>query len=86
MRDMAAPESTRAIQHFLACIVIVGQSIISATVAWLCVDSPPCSWESLFGEGIVSLNGQIPLLRHQSVHQSCNSLCVDVQFSPSGSS
>ena len=60
--------------------------MMSATVTWSCIGIPPCSWESLLGEGSVSLNDQIPLLSHWSDHQSCNSLCVDAQFSPLGSS
>ena len=66
--------------------MIVGQSIISATVNWSCVGSLPCSWESLLGEGSFSLNDLLPLLSHWNVHHSCNSPCVDLQFSPSGSS
>ena len=38
---------------FAACIVIVGQSVMSATVTWLVEGSPPCSWESLLGEGLL---------------------------------
>ena len=60
--------------------------MISATVSWSCVGSPPYSGESIFGEGSVKLNDQIPLLSHWNVHWSCNSLCVDLQFSPLGSS
>ena len=44
MRDIAAPESIRALWHFPACIAIVGQSMMSATVTWLHVGSPHCSW------------------------------------------
>ena len=55
MRDMAAPESIGALYHFPACTVIVGQSVMSATVTWLCGGSPPCSWKSLLGEGFISL-------------------------------
>ena len=60
--------------------------MMSVTVTWSHVGSPPCSWESLLGEGSVSLNDWIPLLSHWSDHQSCNSPCVDPQLSPSGSS
>ena len=35
---------------------------------------------------VISLNDWIPLLSHWSVHQSCNSPCVDLQYSPLGSS
>ena len=59
---------------------------MSATVTWSCVGSPPCSWESLLGEGSVSLNDWIPILNQWSGHWSCNSLCVDLQSSPSCSS
>ena len=64
MSDIAAPELVRALQHFLACTVIVGQSIMSATVTGSCVVSLPCSWESLLGEGSFSLNDLSPLLSH----------------------
>ena len=70
----------------LSCMYCYCWTIHSATVTWLCVCSPPCVWESLLGKGSVNLNGHIPLLSHWSVHQNCNSLCVDLQFSPSGSS
>ena len=86
MRDMAAHESIRALYHFPACTVIVGQSMMSATVTWSYVGSPPCSWESLLGEVPVSLNDWISLLNHWSDHLSYNSPCVDPQFSPSCSS
>ena len=85
MRDIAAPESIRALWHFPACIVMVAQSMISATVTWSHVGSSLCSWESLLGEGSVILNDQIPLLSHWIVHQSFNSLCVDLRFPPLGS-
>ena len=64
MRDIAAPELIRALLFFLACIVIVGQSIINATVTWSCKGSPPHSWESLPGEVSFSLNDLPPLLSH----------------------
>ena len=84
MRDIAVPESLRSLQHFPACLVIVGQSIINATVACSCVGGPVCSWESLLGEGSFSLNDLSPLLSHWNVHQCCNSLGVDLLFSLSG--
>ena len=86
MRDIAAPELIRALEHFPACIVIVGQSMISTIVTWSHAGSPPCLWESLLGEGSFSLYDWLPLLSHWNVHQSCNSLHMDLQFSPSGSS
>ena len=49
--------------------------MMCATVTWPCVGSPPCSWESLLGEGSVSLNDWIPLLNHWSGHKSCVSGC-----------
>ena len=61
---IAAPELMRALKHFLAWTVIVGQSIVSATVIGSCVVSPPCSRESLLGEGLFSLNDPSPLLSH----------------------
>ena len=60
--------------------------MMSATVTWLFEGSPPCSWESLFGEGSISLKDLSPLPRHWSGHQSCNNQCVDLQSSPSCSS
>ena len=86
MRDIAAPESIRALQHFPACSVIVGQSIINATVTYSCIGSPPCSWESLRGEGSFSLNDLLPLLSHWNSHYNCNSPCVDFLFSLADSS
>ena len=62
---------------FPAWTVIVRQSITSATVTGSCVVSPPCSWESLLGEGPFSLNDLSPLLSHWNGHQNCNSPCVD---------
>ena len=82
MRDMAAPESISTLYHFPACTVIVGQLMMSGTVIWSCVGSPPCPCESLLGEDSVSLNDQIPPLNHWSDHLSYNSPCVDPQFSP----
>ena len=34
MRDMAGPESIRALQHLPACTIILGQSMMSATATW----------------------------------------------------
>ena len=59
---------------------------MSATVTCLFEGSPPCSWESLLGEGSVSLKDQIPPQSHWSDHWSCNSQCVDPKSSPSYSS
>ena len=41
--------------------------MISATVTWLFEGSPPCSWESLLGDGSISLKHLIPLPSHWSV-------------------
>ena len=86
MSDMVAPASVRALLHFPTCTVIVGQSVMSATIAWLFEGSPPCSWKSLLGEGSISLMNLIPLPSHWSDHQSYNNPCVDLQSSPSCSS
>ena len=76
MRDMTAPGSIRALLHFPACTVIVGQSVMSATLTWSVEGSPFCSWESLLGEDSISLKDLIPLLSHWSEHQSCkNPVC-----------
>ena len=56
---------------------MVGQSVMCATVTWSCVGSPPCSWESLLGEGSISLKDLSPLLGHWS----CNNQCGDCQSS-----
>ena len=59
---------------------------MSATVTWSFEGSPLCSWESLLGQGSVSLNDLHPLLSHWSDHQSYNNQWVDLQSSPSCSS
>ena len=59
--------------------------MISATVTWSHVVSPPCSWESLLGEGSVRVNDQIPLLII-GMFIGAVILCVDLQFSNSCSS
>ena len=41
MSDMAAPESIRALQCSPACNVIVGQSVMIATVTWSFEGNPP---------------------------------------------
>ena len=66
--------------------MIVGQSMMSATVTCLLEGCPPCSWKSLLGEDSVSLNDQIPPLSHWSDHWSCNSQFVNLQSSLSCSS
>ena len=55
---------------------------MSASVTWSLEVSPPCSWESLLGEGSISLKDLIPLLSHWS----CNNQCTGLQSSPSCSS
>ena len=54
---------------------------MSATLTGSCVDIPPCSWESLLGEGSFSLNGLSPLLCHLNGHLSYSNPCVDLLFS-----
>ena len=54
---------------------------MSATVTGSCVVSFPCSWESLLGEGLFSLNDLSLLLSHWSGHQNFNSPYVDLLFS-----
>ena len=73
---MDAPESIRALKHFPACTVIVGQFLMSATVTWLFEDSPPCLWGSLLGDGSISLKDLSPLPSHWSDHRICNNQCV----------
>ena len=80
---MAALESIRALKHLPICTIIVGQSVMSATVTWLFEGSPPCSWESLLGEGSISLKDLIPLLSHRSDHRSYNNQCAGLPSSPS---
>ena len=86
MRDMAAPESIRALEHLPVWTVIVGQSMISATVTWSLEDSLPCSWESLLGETSISLKDLIPLPSHWSDHHCCSNQCTGLLSSPSCSS
>ena len=59
---------------------------MSATVTWSLKGSPPCSWESLLGEGSISLKDMIPLLNHWSDYQSCSNQCMGFLCSPSCSS
>ena len=82
MRDMAAPESTRALYHLPAYTIVVRQSVKSATVTWTLEGSPPCSWESLLGEDSTSLKTLIPLLSCWSDHLSCSSQFVGLISSP----
>ena len=82
MRDMAAPESMRALYHFPACTVIVGQSVMSDPVMWSFEGSSSSSWESLLGEGSTNLKDLSHLPGHWGDHQSCNKQCVDLQSSP----
>ena len=69
-----------------ACTVIVGQSMMNATVTWLLEGNTPCSWESLLEEGSTSLKILIHLLSHWSDHLSCSNQCAGVLSSPSCSS
>ena len=41
-REMAAPESIRALKHFPACTVMVRQSVMSAIVTPFFEGGPPC--------------------------------------------
>ena len=59
---------------------------MSATVTWSFEGSPLCSWESLLGEGSISLKDLSPLLSYWSDHQNCSNQCVDLQSSLSCSS
>ena len=53
---MAAPGSIKALYHFPACTVMVGQSSICATVMISSTGGPPHSWSALLREGFFSLN------------------------------
>ena len=74
--EIAAPESIRALHHFPAWTVMVGQSIICATVTVSCMFGPFCSWGALLGEGFTSLNGLNPLLNHLNGNLNCRSSFV----------
>ena len=50
--------------------------MMSATVIGSCAGSPPCSWESLLGEGSFSSNDLSPLLSHQGGHWNYSNLHV----------
>ena len=56
---------------------------MSVTITWLLEGSPPCSWESLLGEGPTSLKTLIPLLNHWRDHLTCSSQFVGLLSSPS---
>ena len=43
-REMAAPESIRALYCFPVWTLMVGQSMMSDIVTCLFEDGPPCSW------------------------------------------
>ena len=73
-REVAPPESIRALYHFPTCTVIVGQSVMSAIFTFLFEDGPPCSWGSLLREGSTSLKTLIPLLSQWNYHRNCRSL------------
>ena len=59
--------------------------MMSATVTWSLEGSPPCSWESLLGEGSTSLKNVIPLVSHWSDHLCSSNQCVGHLSSPSHS-
>ena len=44
---------------------------MSAIVMFQFEDGPPCSWESLLGEGSTSLKTLIPLLQQWNYHLNC---------------
>ena len=67
--DIAVPESIRALYHFPAWTMIVGQSVLWAIVTVSLLSSPPHVCE--LGEGSSSLNH--PLSQY-SVHPSYNIL------------
>ena len=53
---MAAPESINTLYQFPVCTVIMGMSIIHATVIVSSIGGPPHSWSALLREGSFSLN------------------------------
>ena len=63
------PESISVLWHLPAWTIMVGQSIMHATVIISAVGGPPHSWGVLLREGSLSLN---PHLIHWMVPQSCN--------------
>ena len=72
---MAAPKSIRALKHFPAGTVMMGQSVMWVIVTVSLVGSPPHVCE--LREGSSSLNHP---LNHWPVHQSYNTLRVDQQL------
>ena len=64
-----SPESISALYHFTIWTVMVGQSVMCATVIVSLLGGHPYLWGALLGEGSPSLN---PCLIHWMVHQSCN--------------
>ena len=69
--DIAARESINALYLLPAWTVMVGQSVMCATVITSVLGGPPHLWGALLREGSLSLN---PHLTHWKVHQSCNKL------------
>ena len=59
---------------------------MSSTVTWSLEGTPPCSWESLLGEGLTSVKNLIPLTIHWIDHMNRSSLFVGLLSSPSCSS
>ena len=70
--EIAAPESIKTLYCFPAWTVMVGQSIIHATVTVSSVFGPH-SWGALLRESSTSLNGLSPLLIHWNGHLNCKS-------------
>ena len=71
---MVAPESINAWEHFPACTVTAGQSVIWAMVITSSLGSP--LQECVLGEGAPSLNHPLSCFHF---HPNCNSLMVDHQ-------
>ena len=63
MSEITAHESIKALQHFPACTVMVGQSTMHTTVIASSVFAPN-SWGGLLSEGSSSLNGPDHLWNH----------------------
>ena len=82
-REMTAPESMRALQHFPEWTVIVGQSMMSAIIICLFEDGPLHSWESLLGEDYTSLKTLILLQSQWNYPLNCNNLMDVLLCGPS---
>ena len=67
---MVASESLNVLYCFPACTVMVGKSIIHATVMVSSTGGPPHSWDTLLREGIFGLNHH---RNHWIHHLNCRS-------------